>query len=82
MAERKRKKMNSVAEGEYLINQFFFKVYASEKRPPVLDQKDLQRKYLDVMLHEYTHYLHEVSMQIARANAHDLPSLSPTTPFL
>jgi hypothetical protein len=64
MAKRKRNNLKSAAEGEYLINQFFFKVYASEKRPPVIDQKDLQRKYLDVMLHEYTHYLHEVSTQI------------------
>ena len=64
MAKRKGTYFASQLFGEYLADQFFFKVYTGELKPPVFDQRMFQGKHMVTLLHEYTHYLHEISTHV------------------
>lgn len=64
MPKHKRNYFSSQLFGEYLADQFFFKVYTGELRPSIFDQRSFQNKHMITLLHEYTHYLHEVSTHV------------------
>ncbi|KRT17759.1 hypothetical protein ASU31_00225 [Pedobacter ginsenosidimutans] len=64
---RKRHLLKSSAFGEYFMDQFFFKIYTNKvKRGKVADQdiRKLQTDNIVSIVHEYMHYLHEVSTYV------------------
>jgi hypothetical protein len=60
-------KFKSTVFGEYLMEQFFFKIITDKPkkgRLEDLNQQQLQHDHMVTIVHEYMHYLHEISTHI------------------
>lgn len=57
-------KYRSQLFGEYLMNQYYFKVFTGQDKPLPINQQLLQHQHMETILHEYIHYIHEISTQI------------------
>lgn len=64
---RRKTRFKSTVFGEYLMDRYFFKIETN--RPKVgkiedLDQKKLQSDNIITIVHEYLHYVHEISTHL------------------